>query len=142
MAAPALQDAVGMTIWSRAGQKARRLGLIYACSVDPENLVITADAVRWSTRFVHHLTRRMLFMASTHVSENEFHGMCQKVVQVLRKWKEKNGNAWMPFWKLNRKLPWSLREHEELRNSLINQRIIEYEEKKTGGTPKRLYRLP
>lgn len=73
-----------MTIWSRTGQKARRLALIYACSVDPENLLITADAVRWSTRFVHHLTRRMLFMASTHVADNPFHAECLKVMEKLR----------------------------------------------------------
>jgi hypothetical protein len=32
-------------------------------------------------------------------------------------------------------------EHEEVRTTLLNQRLVEYQERKTGGTPQRLYRL-
>jgi hypothetical protein len=31
----------------------------------------------------------------------------------------------MPFWRINRKLPWSNREHEEVRDTLLQQRLIE-----------------
>ena len=84
----------------------------------------------------------MLFMAAEHVSENEFHAMCQKLVGVLRKWRETKGSAWMPFWKLSRRLPWTQRDHEEVREALLNQRIIEYDEKRTRGPTQKLYRLP
>lgn len=63
------------------------------------------------------------------------------MVATLRKWQEKHGDAWMPFWQISRKHPWSEREHEEVRTVLLNQRLIEYAETKTAGRPSKLYRL-
>jgi hypothetical protein len=95
----------------------------------------------WACEFVDHQTRPMLFMTAEYVAENEFDARCKKLVATLRKWREKHGDAWMPFWQINRKHPWSEREHDELRTTLLNQRLVEYQERKTGGTPQRLYRL-
>lgn len=134
-------DPVGMAIWARANEKARRLALVYACSANHQGPRIDADAAGWACAFVEHQTRRMLFMAAEYVSENEFDARCKKLVATLRKWQEKHGDAWMPFWQINRKHPWSEREHEEVRTTLLNQRFLEYQERKTGGTPQRLYRL-
>ncbi len=134
-------DAAGMAIWARANEKARRLALVHACSADHERPVIDGMATRWAWEFVDHQTRRMLFMASDHVSENEFDGRCKSIVATLRKWREKHGDVHIPFWRLNRRHPWSEREHEEVRTALLNQRLIEYDIRKTGGTPQRLYRL-
>jgi hypothetical protein len=134
-------DQAGMAIWARANEKARRLALIYACSANHVAPQITADAARWACAFVEHQTRRMLFMSTEYVSENEFDARCKKLVATLRKWQERHGDDWMPFWQINRRHPWSEREHEEVRTTLLNQRLIEYQERKTGGTPQRLYRL-
>jgi hypothetical protein len=134
-------DQVGMAIWARANEKARRLALVYACSADRENLRITTEAATWACAFVEHQTRRMLYMAAESVAENEFDARCKRLVSTLRKWQEKHGDAWMPFWRINRKHPWSEREHEQIRTTLLNQRLIEYDDRKTGGTPQRLYRL-
>lgn len=134
-------DAAGMAIWARANEKARRLALVYACSANHEHPLIDEPAARWAWEFVDHQTRRMLFMAVDHVSENEFDARCKAVVATLRKWREKHGDEHMPFWRLNRRHPWSEREHEEVRTALLNQRLIEYDVRKTGGTPQRLYRL-
>jgi hypothetical protein len=134
-------DQAGMAIWARANEKARRLALIHACSANYANPRITVGAARWACDFVDHQTRRMLFMAAEYVSENDFDARCKKLVATLRKWREKHGDAWMPFWQINRQHPWSEREHEEVRTTLLNQRRIEYQERKTGGTPQRLYRL-
>jgi len=134
-------DQAGMAIWARANEKARRLALIYACSANHTDPRVTADAARWACDFVDHQTRRMLFMTAEYVAENEFDARCKKLVATLRKWREKHGDAWMPFWQINRKHPWSEREHEEVRTTLLNQRLLEYQERKTGGTPQRLYRL-
>ena len=80
-------------------------------------------------------------MADGHVSENEFDARCKALVGTLRRWREKQGDAWMPFWKINRRHPWSERDHEEVRTTLLNQQLIEYEERRTKGTPQRVYRL-
>lgn len=134
-------DTVAMAIWARAGEKAQRLALIYACSENHEQPLISSEAARWAASIVDHQTRRMLFKAAEHVSETEFHAKCKKLVAVLRQWRDRNGDEWMPFWQLNRRLPWSDREHEEIRTTLLNQRAIEYSERRTGGTPQRLYRV-
>lgn len=68
-----------MAIWARANEKARRLALIYACSANHQDPRINVDAVRWACEFVEHQTRRMLFMAGTNVSENEFDARCKKL---------------------------------------------------------------
>jgi hypothetical protein len=134
-------DPAGMAIWARANEKARRLALIYACSVNHLEPRIDVDAVRWASAFVEHQTRRMLFMAGENVSENDFDARCKKLVVTLRTWRERHGDAWMPFWQINRKHPWSEREHEDIRTTLLNQRLIDYLEARTGGRPSRLYRL-
>jgi len=133
-------DLVTMAIWGRASEKARRLALIYACSENALNPKITDAAVKWATELIDYATQRMLFMAHQYVSESDFHAKCQQLLRVLREWKSKKGDKWMPFWVVNRKLPWSQREHEDVRAALLNQRRIEYAEETTGGTPKRLYK--
>lgn len=134
-------DSMAMAIWARANEKALRLALVYACSANHLEPAIGDDAVRWACEFVEHQTRRMLFMAGEHVSENDFDARCKRLVATLRKWHEKRGDAWMPFWQINRRHPWSEREHEEVRITLLNQRLIEFSEQRTGGPPQRLYRL-
>jgi hypothetical protein len=134
-------DAAGMAIWARANEKARRLALLHACSANHVEPQITPEAAHWACAFVEHQTRRMLFMAAEHVSENEFDARCKKLAATLRTWREKRGDAWMPFWQISRKHPWSERDHEEVRTALLNQRLIEYSETSTAGRPSRLYRL-
>ncbi len=123
-------DAAGMAIWARANEKARRLALVYACSASHQRPLIDEDAVRWAGKLVEHQTRRMLFMAVDHVSENDFDARCKAVVATLRKWAVKHGDEPMPFWRLNRRHPWSEREHEEVRTALLNQRLIEFDVRK------------
>ena len=134
-------DAMGMAIWARSHEKARRLALIYACSENHEAPVIGEHAAFWASEFVDNQTRRMLFMASGHVSENEFDARCKAIVATLRKWRDKHGDAWMPFWKINRKHRWSEKEHDEVRTTLLSQRILDFKQVSTGGRPGRHYRL-
>ncbi len=134
-------DPVGMAIWARANEKARKLALIYACSENHFRPTIGIGAAQWATEFVAHQTRRMLFMASGHVSETSFDAKCKELIATLRKWREKHGEDWMPYWKITRKHPWTERDHEEVRTALLDQVLIEYQEVATGGRPTRRYRL-
>ena len=140
-AAEAKSDEVGTTVWGRVSENTRKLALIYAVSENHANPVIGRDAVAWASQFVQHQTRRMLFMADQHVSEGEFDAECKRLIRVLQKWQKTNGDEWMPFWRINRKLPWPERQHEDVRKALQNQRLVEYAERPTPGTPQRLYRL-
>ena len=131
----------GMALWARANEKARRLALIYACSENPRHPRITEEAVNWANSFVSHLTRRMLFQTRYHAQEGKFAEQCQALVATLRKWRQNKGDAWMPFWQISRKHAWPDREHDQVRTSLMDQRLIDYRENQTGGRPTRQYRL-
>lgn len=134
-------DPVAMAIWARAYEKARRLSLIYACSANHTVLAIDQSAVTWACEFVHHQTHRMLFMAGSHACENEFDAKRKRLLDILAKWQAQRGDSWMPFWMISRRLPWSRREHEELRETLVSQRLIEVDTQQTGGRPGVIYRL-
>ncbi|QDT34005.1 bifunctional DNA primase/polymerase [Thalassoglobus polymorphus] len=134
-------DPVSMAIWARAYEKARRLSLIYACSANHSAPQIDLPAVTWACEFVEHQTRRMLFMAGSHASESDFDAKRKRLLEILAKWHAQHGDRWMPFWMINRKLPWSRREHEEVRDTLVAQRLIDFGTHQTGGRPGEVYRL-
>lgn len=77
-------DAVGTTVWGRVPEQVRKLALLYAVSADQLAPQIGVAAVRWASRFVEHQTRRMLFMASSHVADTPFHADCLKLLRKLR----------------------------------------------------------
>ena len=130
-----------MAIWARSVEKAKRLALVYACSENHESPLISADAAEWACRLIEHQTRRMLFMASLHVSESDFEAKCKRVLEVLHQWHEHNDTEWMTYRDLSRKLRWSRREHDEIRTALLDQELIEYDIQKTGGRSRPVYRL-
>ncbi len=125
-------DPAGMAIWARAYEKARKLALIYAASENHLQMRIGEPAVRWACRFVDYQTRRMLFMAGQHVAEGEFDARCKRMLEVLTLWRQRRGDAWMPHWELSRRLKWSDKDIEEVRNALRGQRRIEHD---VGSTP-------
>ncbi len=137
-------DDPGMALWARAGEKAHRLALIYACSADRENPVITLEAAQWAIAFARHQTLRMLHMVHRHASESEFDAKRKRLLDVLERWRGLHGDEWMPGHKLNRQVPWSVREHEEVRDALLQQCLIEYRTTAVGnkgGRPGAVYRL-
>jgi hypothetical protein len=140
-AAATANDEAAMAVWSRAGEKARRLALIHACSKDHLNPQITPEAVEWAWQLVEHQTKRMLHMVFMYVSDSDFENRCKRVVEMLTKWKEKNGDQWMLYREISRKYRWTRREHEEVRKALLDQELIEVDFKTTAGRPRMLYRL-
>jgi hypothetical protein len=137
-------DPAGMAIWARAYEKARRLALLHTISACRDNPVITPEAATWAGAFIEHQTRRMLFMARHYASESEFDGKRKRLLDVLEQWRRQNGDEWMPFWRINRKLPWSSRDHDEVRDTLLQQRLIEFEMRppgRKGGRPTAGYRI-
>lgn len=133
-------DPAAMAIWARSYEKTRRLALIYACSADRREPVIGLEATEWAGAFIEHQTRRMLYMTQAHASEGEFDTRRRRLLDLLEGWRRQHGDDWMPFWRINRKLPWSLRDHEELRETLLQQRLIEFQVTSTRGRPGAVYR--
>ena len=77
------KDEVARTAWSRTCENATKLALVYACSENHENPVISLPAVQWATAFATHQTRRQLYLAATYVAENPFHAECLKLLRKL-----------------------------------------------------------
>jgi hypothetical protein len=134
-------DPAAMAIWARAYEKARRLALNYACSHDHVSPLIRQEAATWACSFAAHQTRRMLFMTGCHASESDFDAKRKRLLEVLANWSAQHGDQWMPFWMINRKLPWTSREHQEVRDTLVSQRLIEARTLQTNGRPGFGYRL-
>jgi len=134
-------DGTGMTIWARANEKVCKLALLYACSENHKRPMVSKPGVKWARELVDYQIRRTLYMAWEFVYSSEFHAKCKRMESILREWRAKNGEEWMPFWQISRRLPWTEREHDDVRGALLGQRVIQYSEKATGGAPQRLYRL-
>lgn len=134
-------DPVGTTVWGRVSEQVRKLALVHAISSNHTAPCIDLDAASWAVELVMHQTRRMLFMAGSHVSETEFEGRCKRVIDALSAWRALHGELWMPYRDLSRKFRWSRREHDEIRNALSDQERIETDVVTTQGRPKLVYRL-
>jgi len=78
-----------------------------------------------------------------HVAEGEFDAKCKRMLEVLTSWRQRRGDAWMPHWELSRRLKWSDKDIEEVRNALRGQRRIEHDVGSTagGGPVAQRYRL-
>lgn len=139
--AEARGDIATMTIWARASEKARRLCLCYAISVDRVNPVITLEATMWAMEFVDHQTKRMIFMASRYLSGSDFDNKCRKVIDFLTEQRKKFGDKWVTYRSISRKFRWKCRDHEEIRDSLKAQGLIETDFIPTKRRPCAVYRL-
>lgn len=138
--AQASDDTIGMAVWARAAEKARKLALLYAISADHEHPQITAEAIRWGWSVARHLTQRMLFMAGSHVFDSDFDALCKRMTTILQGWADRHGDAWMEAWKVARRMKLSVRALDEVRDALVAQRRIEFAETATGGRPQRMFR--
>ncbi len=130
-------DEVAMAIWARASEKQRRLALNYACSQNHLQPAIQLEAAEWSANFVRHQTRRMLWMASSHVCDSDFDAKQKKALRVIRDHRDRgHGDGWMPAWKFNRGTRgWTPRDREEVVKSLEGQGLIDRRSRQTDGRP-------
>lgn len=74
----------GAALWARAEEKACRLALVYACSVDRENPIIDGEATRWACELTEYLTFRVLFLAQQWISDGHFDARQKKVLRIIR----------------------------------------------------------
>jgi hypothetical protein len=70
-----------------------------------------------------------------------FHARSQQVLRVLEDWKLRNTHEWMPLWKMHRRMPWRVRELQEVLDALMSQRLIAYQSIRGAGRADEFYRL-
>jgi len=140
-AAEARSDAVGTTVWGRVSEQTRKLALIHAVSETPQQPVIGREAAEWAVQLVTHQTQRMLYKASLHVSDSEFEQKCSRVIAFMREHPSHSTGAWIPYRDITRRFRWSRRDHEDVRNALLDQELIESTKTPSGGRSRIVYRL-
>jgi hypothetical protein len=129
-------DAVGTTVWGRTNEHIRKLALLYAISANHREPSIDASAAIWAKRFALHQTKRMLFMAQSHVAENPFHAECLKLLKKLRE-----GGGRMGRNKLMRAMHLKMAEFDQIVSTLISQGDITPAEIPTRTKPAFGYQL-
>jgi hypothetical protein len=131
------KDEVARTAWSRTCENATKLALIYACSENYQNPVITLPAVQWATAFAMQQTRRQLYLATTYVAENPFHAECLK---LLRKLSEAPGRQ-MQRQYLLRAMRCKAADFDQIVNTLLQQGDVVLVQIATKTKPAQGYRL-
>jgi hypothetical protein len=130
-------DSVGTTVWSRVSEQTRKLALLYAISENHQSPRISLAAVEWASAFVMHQTRRMLFMAASHVADNPFHAECLKLLEKLRD----APNNELPHSVLLKRMKMDAKTFTVLIETLVQQGDIEVATVSTPGRNMRAYRL-
>ncbi len=140
--AEAGSDPVGTTVWGRVSEQTRKLALLHAISENHTSPRIGLAAVQWASEFVMHQTRRMLFMAASHVADGEFDALIKRTVEILRQWRERHGHdALMPNWELRRRLKQRPSDFKDIILELKERRIAEFGTDAATTKPKSGYRL-
>jgi hypothetical protein len=135
--AHAANDQATTTVWGRVSEQTRKLALIYAVSENHEKPEISEAAAKWASEFVLHQTRRMLFMASSHVADNPFHADCLKVMQKLR---EAPGRE-LSHSVLLKRMKIGAKHFQELIETLIQRGDVELAIEARHGSARKAYRL-
>ena len=119
-------DETNQTAWSRTCENAKKLSLIYACSENHENPVITLPAVQWAADFAMHQTRRQLHLAATYVASSEFDATCKKALRFLKRCRDdgKSSDYPTPDWRLRRHLALSPHIYDSVTQALDKQERI------------------
>lgn len=130
-------DRPGQTLWARAEEKACRLALIYACSANPGNPIIDADAARWATDLASYCTRWMIFKAQHWVSENPFDAKQKRIIRILRAFKGKITRA--DLYRKTRSL--SMKERDDAITNMLKTGQLHEDVETTKTKTKTVYRL-
>lgn len=70
-------------LFNRRHNKVLKLALLWALSEKPYNPQISADGVIWATKFVTHLTRKMLYQTQFYVAEGKFDRLKKRCVALI-----------------------------------------------------------
>ncbi len=137
-AAESKGDAVGTTVWGRVSEQVRKLALLYAVSENHLAPRIGLAAVEWASAFVMHQTRRMLFMAASHVADSEFDALCLRAIEKIRN--APGGEIGHSVLLKRLKIP--KKEFADLMDTLACRGDVEVKEVTTTGRTGRWYVLP
>lgn len=111
-------------IWARAIEKARRLGLIYACSRDPEAPCIDDQAARWGVELATYTTERFIsVMADEVTSDDPAQQKWQKVRKIIQAYT--NRTQLCSRSQLLRACKWNSKDLDKILDTMAQAGVIE-----------------
>ena len=137
---PGKANVPGSAVFNRAGEKARRLALVYACSACAEEPYIDTAAAGWACELVDYMTRRIVHLASEWISEGPFDAAQKRAIRALRD----AGGSMRRFELTTALRHMRPRDRDEVIANLIEtgQMIERFEPTSGPGRPARVYELP
>lgn len=126
------EETAQAALWSRAGEKAQKLALLFACSrwaPGEEWPEITAEDADRAVKLANFLTRRTLKRAGLHVAGSLFERDLLKMLRIIRS---------KPEWtasELARAFRAPSRHRRELIDTLVEAEQVERYSHDTGGRP-------
>lgn len=131
---------VGETVaplWTRTTEKACKLALIHACSVNHEDPVVGELSASWAAELSTYVTRKLICIAAEWVSENPFEAKRKRMLRLIRK----AGEGGLTRTQLYRKTKFlQTKERSEVVESLLATGEILEERVATGGAPRVTFR--
>lgn len=132
-------DEVTRVAWTRAGENARKLALLYACSEDYTAPRISERSARWAMKFITHQIKRQLYKIGVHYADSPFHKLCLKAVERIRR--ERGGKITRSA--LSKYMKVKPKDLDDIINALEDQERIEIAMDGVlgKGRPAKVYRL-
>ena len=129
-------------LWVRSVEEAKKLSLIYACSVSIDNPVIDTEAATWACRLSEHLSLRKLYIANNHMAANEQGHLENDILNYVRKKKNKTATQTEITNRFKKGVDPALRK-KAIYNLVITGQLVR-ESKKEKGARKisTVYRIP
>ena len=120
-------DEVARVAWSRTLENAKKLALIYACSENHEDPVITLPGVEWARAFATHQTRRQLYLAGSYVATTDFEGLCKRAIRFLAQCRDTGKDYPTPDWRLRRHMAQDPGVYDRVTEALTKQQQIQFQ---------------
>jgi hypothetical protein len=125
------------SLWTRAAEKARKLAILHAVSLDREAVQIGPESANWACWLSHFVTARTEWLAKDFVSENSREATVKRVLRVIRA----AGPDGLTTSQLYRQTQWmNARERTEAIEHLrVCGEISEHKEQGKSGRPRTVY---
>jgi hypothetical protein len=129
-------------LWVRSVEEAKKLALIYACSVSMDEPTIDTEAATWACRLSEHLTLRKLYIANHHMAANEQGHLENDILNYVRKKKNQTATQTEITDRFKKGIDPTLRK-KAIHNLVITGQLVR-EKKSVSGTRKTstVYRIP
>jgi hypothetical protein len=125
-------------LWTRAVEKARKLALIHAVSLDKEADSVGAESVEWACWVVHHLTAKLEYLATDWIAENQTEAYSKRLLRIIKS----HGEHGITLSQIYRQSQWiSQRQRSELLDNLEGAGEVYKEAQETAGRPRLVYKI-